>query len=70
MKVNVNGDDRIAELERQVRELTERVEGQPIVRPFPPKAAMCRSCTLAVQRSGYAVCGCIAFGPTITAAVA
>jgi hypothetical protein len=70
MKVNLNGDDRIAELERQVGELTERLGGQPVVRPFPPKAAMCRSCALAVQRSGYAVCGCIVFGPTITAGVA
>ena len=70
MNLDTNNSDRIAELERQVRELTERLEGKPIVRPFPPKATACGPCLATMQRGGVAICGCTAFGPQITCAVA
>jgi hypothetical protein len=69
--MNLNpANARIAELERQVRELTERLESRPIVRPSGAKAAMCGSCEATARCGGTPVCGCIAFGPTITCAVA
>lgn len=62
--VNLSSNDRTAELERQVRELTER-SGQSQV--ALTKDPMCQRCREAIEHGGLAVCGCISHSQIICA---
>lgn len=63
--VNLSANDRVADLERQVRELTERIGQGPVPLTKDP---MCQRCREAIERGGFAVCGCISHSQIICAA--
>lgn len=70
MNVNLNGDGRVADLERQVRELKERLALLESPRIPAAQDTMCGSCRATLLRGGSPVCGCTTYGPKIMCAVA